>query len=100
VNRLSADSLKALHKKHGRKAPPSDLIGDIPLVVLNPDSGQFFGQIGITDVPSLRGVAYESVGAKAMRSLTAAVQASLTNHNGKTVQQIGEGIPKRWRLAT
>ena len=46
-----------------------------------------------------RGIAYEGVGARAMRSLTAAVQASLTNHNGKTVRTVGEGMPVRWTIA-
>jgi hypothetical protein len=46
-----------------------------------------------------RGIAYESVGSKAMRSLTAAVQASLTNHSGTTVEQFGESFPSRWQIA-
>jgi hypothetical protein len=46
-----------------------------------------------------RGIAHEGVGARAMRSLTAAVQASLTNHNGKTVRTVGEGMPVRWTIA-
>jgi hypothetical protein len=45
-----------------------------------------------------RGIALEGVGSKAMRSLTAAVQASLTNHNGKTVQHIGDAVPRRWTI--
>jgi hypothetical protein len=46
-----------------------------------------------------RGIAHESVGPKAMRSLTAAVQASLTNHNGKTVKPVDESFPSRWQIA-
>jgi hypothetical protein len=45
-----------------------------------------------------RGVGYESVGAKAMRSLTAAVQASLKNHSGKTVRRVGNGFPGCWSV--
>jgi hypothetical protein len=37
---------------------------------------------------------------KALRSLTVSVQASLQNHNGKTVRNVGEGMPGRWKIAT
>ncbi len=30
--------------------------------------------------------------------LQQAVRSSLENHAGKTVEQFGEGMPKRWRL--
>jgi hypothetical protein len=46
------------------------------------------------------GVVSEAVNPKAMRSLTAAVQASLKNHNGKTVKPVGDGVPKRWKIAS
>jgi hypothetical protein len=36
---------------------------------------------------------------KALRSLTASVQTSLQNHNGKTVRTVGEGMPARWKIA-
>jgi hypothetical protein len=36
---------------------------------------------------------------KALRSLTASVQTSLQNHNGKTVRLVGQGMPGRWRIA-
>jgi hypothetical protein len=35
---------------------------------------------------------------KASGSLFGAVQGSLQNHNGKSVETIGEGMPARWRL--
>lgn len=35
---------------------------------------------------------------KAMRSLIASVQTSLQNHNGKTVNRVGEGQPGRWSV--
>jgi hypothetical protein len=44
------------------------------------------------------GVAGEDVSPKAMRSLAAAVQASLKNHNGKTVKPIGDSLPSRWQI--
>jgi len=45
-----------------------------------------------------RGVALESVGSQAMRSLTAGVQASLKNHNGKTVKLADQSFPDRWQI--
>jgi hypothetical protein len=36
---------------------------------------------------------------KALRSLIASVQTSLTNQNDKTVVRIGEGMPGRWKIA-
>lgn len=35
---------------------------------------------------------------KAVRDLVGAVQSSLRNHDGKSVQTVGEGMPARWRL--
>jgi hypothetical protein len=35
---------------------------------------------------------------KALRSLTASVQTSLQNHNGKTVRTVGHGMPGRWTI--
>ena len=32
------------------------------------------------------------------RDFEGAIRSSLTNHFGNTVERIGEGIPKRWRL--
>jgi hypothetical protein len=34
---------------------------------------------------------------KALRSLVSSVQASMQNHEGKTVRRVGEGMPGRWR---
>jgi hypothetical protein len=34
-----------------------------------------------------------------VRRLIASVQASLQNHEGKTVNRVGEGTPGRWRVA-
>jgi hypothetical protein len=34
------------------------------------------------------------------KGLEAGVRASLEDHAGKTVQRVGEGVPKRWTLAT
>jgi hypothetical protein len=45
-----------------------------------------------------RGVVREDVSPQAMRSLAAAVQASLKNHNGKTVKPVGESFPSRWQI--
>lgn len=36
---------------------------------------------------------------KALRGLTASVQTSLQNHDGKTVRQVGTGMPGRWKVA-
>jgi hypothetical protein len=36
---------------------------------------------------------------KAARDLTGAVQSSLRNHDGKSVETVGEGMPARWKLA-
>ncbi|MFZ0425461.1 MAG: hypothetical protein WAL80_21490 [Xanthobacteraceae bacterium] len=36
---------------------------------------------------------------KALRSLTASVQTSLVNNEGKTVKRVGEGFPGRWVLS-
>ena len=36
---------------------------------------------------------------KSVRVLVAAVQASLHNHEGKTVRRVGEGAPGRWGVA-
>jgi hypothetical protein len=33
------------------------------------------------------------------RGIEAGVRASLEDHAGKTVQRVGEGVPKRWKLA-
>jgi hypothetical protein len=35
---------------------------------------------------------------KAVRSLFGGVQASLRNHDGKTVERVGDGMPARWVL--
>jgi hypothetical protein len=35
---------------------------------------------------------------KAVQILGQGIQASLRNHAGKGVQQVGEGAPARWRL--
>jgi hypothetical protein len=32
------------------------------------------------------------------KGIEAGVRASLENHAGKTVERVGEGAPKRWRL--
>ena len=32
-----------------------------------------------------------------IRSLVGGVQSSLANHVGKTVERLGQGMPKRWR---
>lgn len=36
--------------------------------------------------------------AKQRTGLEAGVRSSLENHAGKTVERVGEGVPKRWRL--
>jgi hypothetical protein len=36
---------------------------------------------------------------KAAQTLAEAIQAGLRNHAGGSVQQVGEGVPARWRLA-
>jgi len=36
---------------------------------------------------------------KAMRGLMASLQTSLQNHDGKTVNRVGEGLPARWTVA-
>ena len=43
---------------------------------------------GVTDAP-----------ADGLHVLTNAAQASLQNHEGKSVTQVGEGSPGRWRIA-
>jgi len=43
-----------------------------------------------------KGIAKPEV--KAARDLTGAVQASLRNHDGKSVVATGEGMPARWKL--
>jgi hypothetical protein len=45
-----------------------------------------------------RGVVCKDVSPKAMRSLAAAVQASLKNHNGKTIKPVGESFPSCWQI--
>ncbi len=35
---------------------------------------------------------------KTLRSLVAAIQASLQNYDGKTVANVGEGMPGRWKV--
>jgi len=35
---------------------------------------------------------------KAVRSLFGSVQCSLRNHNGVTVERVGEGMPAKWRI--
>lgn len=35
---------------------------------------------------------------KALRSLVGSVQVSLQNHDSKTVERVGEGMPGRWQL--
>lgn len=35
---------------------------------------------------------------KAVKSLEGGIRASLDNHNGKTVERVGEGVPARWLL--
>jgi hypothetical protein len=37
---------------------------------------------------------------KQIRDLVGGVQSSLANHVGKTVERLGEGMPKRWKVAT
>jgi hypothetical protein len=37
--------------------------------------------------------------AKQVEMLQQAVRSSLENHAGKTAEQVGEGVPKRWRLS-
>jgi hypothetical protein len=36
--------------------------------------------------------------AKQVEMLQQAVPSSLENHAGRTVEQVGEGMPKRWRI--
>jgi hypothetical protein len=36
--------------------------------------------------------------AKQHGGLQAGVRSSLENHAGKTVERVGEGVPKRWQL--
>jgi hypothetical protein len=36
--------------------------------------------------------------AKQCRDLEAGVRSSLENHAGRTVERMGEGVPRRWRL--
>lgn len=36
---------------------------------------------------------------RAVRDLACGVTASLRNHNGKSVQVVGDGMPARWKLA-
>jgi hypothetical protein len=36
--------------------------------------------------------------AKQVEILKQAVRSSLENHAGKTVEQVGEGVPKRWQV--
>ena len=38
--------------------------------------------------------------AKQRNGIEAGVRASLEDHAGKTVQRVGEGVPKMWRLST
>jgi hypothetical protein len=35
-----------------------------------------------------------------LRSLSSAVQSSLRNNEGKTVERIGDGVPRRWKIAS
>ncbi len=44
----------ALNEENGRKAPPGDLIRDVPLIVLDADGGQLLCQVGIAQVPPLQ----------------------------------------------
>jgi hypothetical protein len=37
---------------------------------------------------------------KQIRDMVGAVHASLRNHQGKTIERIGEGMPARWSLLT
>ena len=37
---------------------------------------------------------------KAVRGLIASLQSSLHNHDGKTVNRVGAGLPARWTVAT
>jgi hypothetical protein len=43
--------------------------------------------------------ARDNASPKALRSLIASVQTSLTNQDDKTVMRIGEGMPMRWKAA-
>jgi hypothetical protein len=36
--------------------------------------------------------------AKQRAGLEAGLRASLENHAGKTVERIGDGVPRRWRI--
>jgi hypothetical protein len=38
--------------------------------------------------------------AKQRTGLEAGLRASLENHAGKTVERVGDGVPRRWRLST
>jgi hypothetical protein len=42
---------------------------------------------GVTDAPQ-----------KGVRDLAGGVQSSLRNHDGKSVETVGEGMPVRWVL--
>jgi hypothetical protein len=43
---------------------------------------------GVTDATPLQ-----------IRNLLGGVQSSLANHVDKTVEKLGEGMPKRWRVS-
>jgi hypothetical protein len=52
---------------------------------------------------TVRAIADVILAAKGITDATpkqhAGLRSSLENHAGKTVQRVGEGSPKRWRLA-
>jgi hypothetical protein len=41
----------------------------------------------------------ESPSLVAIRSMVGAVHTSLRNHQGKTIERVGEGMPTRWKVA-
>lgn len=48
---------------------------------------QMLARKGVTDAPQ-----------KGVRDLAGGVQSSLRNHDGKSVETVGEGMPVRWVL--
>jgi len=61
---------------------------------------------GATAPMTVREVADAILAAKGIRDATAkqragieaGVRSSLENHAGKTVERVGEGVPRRWRI--
>jgi hypothetical protein len=47
----------------------------------------------------LRAGKIETTDKKAVQLLGQGIQASLRNHEGKSIQRVNEGFPARWKLA-